>query len=517
MFPLSGQLVGGYSDVVIKQTLKIKVDTNDFFKHICLQCLAKIDLVLAVQNQFQLRNAHYLLLKQWRRPLEFMEVMLEEESEDLERVEYDWEPVSEPETEKVSEPIAISPKKERAPHIRKHESVTTLSSRTCYLCSDKAEFQSKDELVTHLAESHAGQTEYICTICEGKTFPWVAEYNHHLSRHDEERRPLKCNFCPIRFSTETARRKHENEMHGMSHKLPKPPKPNTSRAQCEICGLFFKTLRYALRHMEVKHGQGKLSECKFCHKKYGSSKSMASHMMIHTGEKPYKCDVCSKQYRTQSERRKHAEIEHKAGTNIYKCGGCRMTFQEPLKYYQHVNTVHHRNPFRIRNYSCLLCAAKPQNPSELREHIYSEHSMDEYPRVQCSLCSTSFLSAQQLQSHKRYKHAERQPEPVAIQCAHCDKKHYTELQMQKHMANEHGAEKKFECEICGRRFILRRSMRKHVKTHRKEHQRLKCNLCDATFALKGAIYEHWRTEHANQPMSKKTAVAANCEENVAPS
>ncbi|XP_053681637.1 zinc finger protein 888-like [Sabethes cyaneus] len=520
MFCLSGQLAGCSLDVVIKRTLAINISAKDFLRDICLQCVTKIDLVRAVQNVAQAGDCHFGLLQKSKRPLEALQVTLEEVIEESVPCEVRNDPEPRCTSKVIYRPSLPRRKRDTTEN---GESVLQLSSRTCYICSGKDKYRDKDELIAHLVQEHAGKVECVCTICDGKTFSWVRAYNHHLSRHDEQLRPLKCNFCPIRFSTENALNTHENKLHGTSHKLYKPAKVHEGRWRCSLCSALFKNIKYVRRHMENKHGKGRSSECKICHRKFDNATSMASHMLVHfqpKREKLFKCVICAETFRSKLELQKHKLIVHKGKKfeckQTYSCHKCQLVFEDSLGYYKHREAVHSGNPFRERYYECLICSAKLKNAGELMDHIVGDHSIDNYPHAQCSVCPSKFLSARQLRAHAGYKHPEAQKEPVVFQCDHCDQKHYTQRQMDKHMAREHGAEKRFGCDICGKRYILRRSLGKHKKTHQKENQHLKCNLCDATFALKSAIYEHWKTAHGTNKWEQKKAVAANSESTNSP-
>ena len=59
--------------------------------------------------------------------------------------------------------------------------------------------------------------------------------------------------------------------------------------------------------------QGKIFRCNFCGRCFGHVSSIKRHSLIHTGERPYMCDVCGKDYR-----RKHHLEDHFKGVHLKK-------------------------------------------------------------------------------------------------------------------------------------------------------------------------------------------------------
>jgi len=50
--------------------------------------------------------------------------------------------------------------------------------------------------------------------------------------------------------------------------------------------------------------------CESCDKIYKSSKSLKHHNLLHTGEKPHKCEECGESFRLKPQLSKHCKVEH---------------------------------------------------------------------------------------------------------------------------------------------------------------------------------------------------------------
>lgn len=75
-----------------------------------------------------------------------------------------------------------------------------------------------------------------------------------------------------------------------------------------------------------------------CERVCGSLSALATHMRTHTGDKPYKCDVCEKAFSQQCHLVKHMRIH--TGENPYKCQfpGCMRAFKQSGALRSHKKT-----------------------------------------------------------------------------------------------------------------------------------------------------------------------------------
>ena len=66
--------------------------------------------------------------------------------------------------------------------------------------------------------------------------------------------------------------------------------------------------------------------CEFCGKFFKNCSNLTVHRRSHTGEKPYKCDLCSYACAQSSKLTRHMRTHGRVGKDVYRCRFCDMPF-----------------------------------------------------------------------------------------------------------------------------------------------------------------------------------------------
>ncbi|XP_046597352.1 zinc finger protein 62 homolog isoform X1 [Neodiprion lecontei] len=170
--------------------------------------------------------------------------------------------------------------------IRKHDD--TEYQFTCDKCSKQ--FKIKSDLSTHLKSLHTEAPSLVCEIC-GKSCKNGTAMSSHRRKHRTDFKKFECNICKRIYKSE----------HNLSNHLLVHEKGIT----CNECGMEFNCTKRLNYHMFNKHRQSAPCICSICHKPFKSNGSLRTHILTHTGERPYKCDLCGEAFTQRSSMMRH--------------------------------------------------------------------------------------------------------------------------------------------------------------------------------------------------------------------
>jgi len=152
--------------------------------------------------------------------------------------------------------------------------------------------------------------------------------------------------------------------------------------------------------------------CSVCPKKFSEKRYLIVHRRVHTGEKPFHCDICNK------------------------------NFSQFSSFSIHKRRMHDK----VIQGTCSYCGKKFVDKPELDVHIKMWHT-GERPYL-CEFCSATFVCNRTLQRHRKELHSEKKP------CQKCGKMlgdYALKKHLVRHQVLEEGLKiikKKYTCEYC---------------------------------------------------------------------
>ncbi|XP_059482289.1 B-cell lymphoma/leukemia 11A [Neocloeon triangulifer] len=76
--------------------------------------------------------------------------------------------------------------------------------------------------------------------------------------------------------------------------------------------------------------------CEYCGKIFKNCSNLTVHRRSHTGEKPYKCELCSYACAQSSKLTRHMKTHGRLGKDVYRCRFCEMPFSVPSTLEKHM-------------------------------------------------------------------------------------------------------------------------------------------------------------------------------------
>ncbi|XP_050684577.1 zinc finger protein 208-like [Leptidea sinapis] len=246
--------------------------------------------------------------------------------------------------------------------------------------------------------------EIVCDYCFR-----VFENEDSLTSHKLYHRTIGyygCIYCPKKFNTLTAYRKHKNH-HFAQLNVDNPTK-------CEHCDETFVPFREFIYHMRDVHQDDKEwvvmpkevieEKCNICNKIFYN---LQRHLMYHEENR---CKKCGEYFFSHIDYDNHIchidsedEVQENDDTDIRpKYEECRFCFKQLTYKTQKVHDILHKGSGSI---SCRFCTLKFKTMDAFNIHAFSHRSRKYKKRpIKCRLCPEKFVKYGPFMRHMKFVH-----------------------------------------------------------------------------------------------------------------
>ncbi|KAM9826840.1 zinc finger Y-chromosomal protein-like [Neosynchiropus ocellatus] len=186
----------------------------------------------------------------------------------------------------------------------------------CGVCGKR--LKSAALLAAH-SRAHGGDKPHRCSVCLRAFLRAACLKQHHLRVHlkvpaGQAPRAAPPPGAPAAFPCPVCGKVFKFRSllagHTMIHSEVRPH-------ACDFCGRGFRRLSHLKRHRELVHSNGARPPenfvCHICGKDKKCRSQLARHVIVHTGERPFACDLCSARFNRRGNLQQHRRRMHGVG------------------------------------------------------------------------------------------------------------------------------------------------------------------------------------------------------------
>jgi len=206
---------------------------------------------------------------------------------------------------------------------------------------------------------------------------------------------------------------------------------------------------------------GEKCVCVICKKLLGSKKTLRAHLLTHSVQKNFACQVCNKKFALGRQLKNHTVKCEKRSQRIgerknpnYKAHTCEVCGKVINKSYLKRHMLVHA----AYRFTCDICENKFKSQAYLERHKCKGKPC-------CSICSMEFISWKEVRAHAK-THEKTPDVKPDFKCFHCEKVFPDNSKLKRHLMT-HSDDKPFSCDVCHKKFTRRDHLTRHKKLHSK--------------------------------------------------
>ncbi|XP_034739039.1 zinc finger protein 836-like [Etheostoma cragini] len=368
----------------------------------------------------------------------------------------------------------------RGRNVTGKEQRNTTKSKTKKRKTAATESQEKETV------KNDGEKRYSCKFCK-KLFNTPFGRSVHVRSHK------KCQGCKKECRFPSALQLHKQTCRKLKNLLAKQAQSTTppQRESCDEENPTAPSRKQLINKEESKPFTSNISESSIqkggstkkhtgvhCNKTFHRCSKLKEHVSAHSGERPFRCDMCTKKFSVNQALKKHIMRIHKNQMNSSETNE-KVASTKPLEeteddqqdlMSQKKDTslaINHNNVQKNYSsgwqtmgrrcsdgFSCLLCQKVSKSKYQLIEHFRTHTG--EKP-IECERCTAVFRFRGQLNSHQKRCHLPMK----GTQCAKCEKIFYSQVKYSKHVAKSHRVCPNL-CKVCGKGFFYKGRLKNHM-------------------------------------------------------
>lgn len=398
---------------IIQEICSISITKEDLFsKSICEVCL---EIILKAYELRCVSLGNDQFLKENGTNYKLMIVKMENDETESEQY---YESV-------VTEEVCLEPESD---NMREEQLLEV------FQCDDCPETKpTKREIEAHIKSTHAAQN--VCSICN-KLFSSQVILKQHMRRQHLTEEELRCSECNMTFNTTKRLERHElmhkhfeerinesgdktfhcrnctksydscNEklfLHIYYHRKnaldkeasPKKPLGESESFVCPHCGQIYKTKQILQQHIKRHFETGEKYSCPKCPQKFKSWSEIFYHSSVHTTERKFICDICSKAFKAKRDLRNHKIRHETKDVKNFQCSYCNVKLKSRYTLNRHI-LIHTGE----KRFQCTYCQRAFTQKNELNKHLRSHIGENTY-KCDHGKCSEAFRLLSELRIHQQ--------------------------------------------------------------------------------------------------------------------